>query len=296
MLRVNLFLVGYKGFDALKHILSHVDLKFINSVVIGQDQGVSNDFSSELIDLCSTFNLAYQIRDQEYQANLTGQSDVIALCIGWKWILPVDQMIIVLHDSLLPRYRGFAPLVSQLIAGETCIGVTAIQATENYDCGPIICTHSIPIAYPIKISVAIKQITACYRACVDTVFAYIESSTDFPLEVQDESLATYSLWRDHSDYFVNWSSNSSFIKRFVDAVGDPYDGAMALLNGQQIKIHDVEIVSDVIIANRVPGKVIFMREGCPVVVCGTGLVKIIQASTLDGKSILPLLKFRSRFS
>ena len=70
---------------------------------------------------------------------------------------------------------------------------------------------------------------------------------------------------------------------------------MALLNGKQIKIQDVEIVSDVIIANRVPGKVIFMRQGCPVVVCGSGLVKIIKASTVDGKSILPLLKFRSRF-
>ena len=52
MLRVNLFLVGYKGFDALTHILSYLDLKLINAVVIGQDQGVSNDFSSELIDLC----------------------------------------------------------------------------------------------------------------------------------------------------------------------------------------------------------------------------------------------------
>ena len=65
------------------------------------------------------------------------------------------------------------------------------------------------------------------------------------------------------------------------------------MNGQKIRVEDAEIVSDVMITNRVPGKVIFMSHNS--VVCGTGLIKILKASDMNGKDILPLLKFRSRF-
>jgi methionyl-tRNA formyltransferase len=58
----------------------------------------------------------------------------------------------------------------------------------------------------------------------------------------------------------------------------------------------VQEVEDVVVENRTPGKVIFVQEGLPVVVCGQGLVKILAARWVgSGRSILPLAQFRSRF-
>ena len=52
--------------------------------------------------------------------------DIIMIAAGWRWLLPSTEKLIVLHDSLLPRYRGFNPLVSQLIDKEERLGVTAV--------------------------------------------------------------------------------------------------------------------------------------------------------------------------
>ena len=58
--------------------------------------------------------------------------------IGWKWIIDNTSQLIVLHDSLLPKYRGFSPLVNSLINGDTLTGVTALFASSEYDKGEII--------------------------------------------------------------------------------------------------------------------------------------------------------------
>ena len=115
---------------------------------------------------------------------------------------------------------------------------------------------------------------------------------------QFEKIASYSLWRDEEDYFIDWQKSSEYISRFVDAVGSPYADAKSYFNGEIIKIVSASPVSDVKIEDRESniGKVIFIFDGAPVVVCGEGLILINEATTLTGESIFPLKKFRSRFN
>jgi methionyl-tRNA formyltransferase len=82
----------------------------------------------------------------------------------------------------------------------------------------------------------------------------------------------------------------------VDAVGHPYRGASALVDGRLVRIVEARERADVRVENRVPGKVIFMEQGRPVVVCGEGLLKVeSMVDDATGASLLPLGKFRLRF-
>ena len=112
---------------------------------------------------------------------------------------------------------------------------------------------------------------------------------------QDHSQATYSIWRDEDDYRIEWSESAERIERTVRALGPPYLGARSRLGGREVVIHRVEVEADLPFAIRQPGKVWSLDpEGRPSVVCGSGLVKVVEASA-DGKSILPLKALRLRF-
>ena len=107
---------------------------------------------------------------------------------------------------------------------------------------------------------------------------------------------TYSLWRDEDDYRVDWYKSAEDIDRFIDAVGYPYSGAFSLIHEQKVRIIDADPIEDVQVENRIPGKVIFIENGKPVIVCGKGLLRVNEL--VDDKtkqSILASLKFRTRF-
>ena len=112
---------------------------------------------------------------------------------------------------------------------------------------------------------------------------------------QNDRIASYSLWRDDDDYSVNWNESSNKIKRFIDAVGYPYKKASSYISDQKVRIVSAKVIPDVTIENRMPGKIIFIKSGSPVVVCGEGLLLIEKLENEKGESILPLTRFRLRF-
>jgi methionyl-tRNA formyltransferase len=68
------------------------------------------------------------------------------------------------------------------------------------------------------------------------------------------------------------------------------------MNGRLVRIFEAEELPDVVVEDRAPGKVIFVQDGRPVVVCGSGLLRILDLrDDATGESLLPLRKFRSRF-
>jgi methionyl-tRNA formyltransferase len=202
----------------------------------------------------------------------------------------------VIHDSLLPRYRGFAPLPTALINGEELIGVTALYASEEYDRGDIIAQQAVSITYPIKIQQAIDALASAYVELAISIGKAILSGLTLPARPQDESLASYSPWRDEDDYRINWSLDAAAIKRFIDALGPPYKGASSQLDGKLVRVLDASIEPDIRIEQRSPGKVMFIRDGLPVVACGVGLLKLMDVrDAIGAETILPLTRFRSRF-
>lgn len=288
---VTFFAMTEKGFRTLSHIIPLLPQGFINQVITASDTNLQKDFFSEILELCKNNNIT--VKERKDSIHITSN---YAIAIAWRWLinLPEQTQLIVLHDSILPKYRGFNPLVSALINGEKEIGVTALFANVEYDKGAIIDQDSTQINYPIKIQTAIVQIIHIYQNLVFRICNKILSGEEIPSTAQKEENATYSLWRDSNDYSINWDQSSNKIKRFIDAVGYPYDGAHSTIDNQKIKIVEVEEVTDVVIENRTPGKVIFIERGKPVVVCGEGLLRIEKI--LDQNNVeYHLPKFRVRF-
>lgn len=286
------YLMSEKGWVVLKTlVLNHLSY-LIAHVTVGTDKNIVKDFSCEIIQLCKEYNISWSYRRDSAVINAE-----YSIAVSWRWMLPVKNKLIIFHDSLLPRYRGFAPLVNQLIQGEKEIGVTVLFGSDEYDRGDIIAQEKIEITYPITISEAICKSLLLYKQLALKVAIKIkkgESLIGFP---QNDNDATYSLWRDSQDYRIDWSKDAAWIERFVDATGSPYLGAKAKLNGMEILVNKVKTMPDVTIHNRDIGKVIFMYEGKPVIVCGMGLLTIIEALFVkSSESAIPLLKFRSRFT
>lgn len=174
-------------------------------------------------------------------------------------------------------------------------GVTALFASSEYDKGNIIAQKSFEINYPIKINEAIEKIEPLYFELVNEIYSKIQNDYELNATKQDESKATYSLWLDSEDYFIDWSWSVEKIKRFVDAVGYPYDNAKTYLNDEIVKFVDVEIVEDVEVENRERhiGKVIFIKDGMPIIVCSDGLIGLKDIRDKDDNEMF--INFRSRF-
>lgn len=287
---VTLYLMGEKGLTVLKAILQYKSL--IARVIIAQDKNVQKDFYDEIQKLC--------YENKILCCDKTEQSIVdsdYSFAIGWRWMIQTTckNKLIILHDSLLPRYRGFAPLVNMLINREPCIGVTALFANDEFDRGDIILQKSIDVHYPLRISEAINKVSVLYSEIVTDILAMIQTRMPIPSIEQKEDNASYSLWRDEEDYAIDWYKEASYIQQFVYSVGFPFKGASSYIDGEMYRVLDCEIENDVVIENRCPGKVLFVKNGLPVVVCGKGLLRITKLVNIDGQESLPLKRYRIRF-
>ena len=292
MKKIGLYIMGFKGLSCLQAIVDAGKTDCIAVVIGSKDESIQNDYYEAIATLCNKINIPFKDRKENNSITAT-----VVIAISWRWIIKLSQEtpLIVFHDSLLPRYRGFAPLVNSLVNGEKKIGVTALFASEEYDKGPIIMQSSVDITYPIKIESAIDKVSVCYSGIMLQLMDLLVEGNDIISHPQDETAASYSLWLDENDYKINWLQSAETIKRFIDSVGYPYTGASSGINGNKVRIYEAEVQDDVQIENRTVGKVIFIKDNYPVVVCGQGLLKILKIENVEGKSLLPLKNFRTQF-
>jgi len=293
--KIAFYLMNEKGFYTLKKFIKNFGAQNIVYIVSSQDNNMKKDYFHEIMVLCKKKNILFFNRNddyKEYEKKFQGYR----FTIGWKWMIKNEKKLIVFHDSLLPMYRGFSPLVNSLINGEKVIGVTALFANSEYDKGDIIMQKSITISYPITIKKSIKKIRPLYYQLVEQIYNLIINNQDLPSYIQDEDKATYSIWLNEKDYYINWEEwSAKKIKRFVDAVGYPFDNAKSILNSQIIEVIEVKIIKDIKIKNRKRhlGKIVFIKENYPVIICKKGLIALVKIH--NGNDNKFKINFRSKF-
>ena len=115
-----------KGYEVLKSIHQGFP-DIIASVVSSKDNNIKKDYHDEIKEFCLRNTIP------TYDRNSIGQmGSSYGITISWRWLInPPPSSLIIFHDSLLPKYRGFNPLVSSLINGDTEIGVTALFASRS---------------------------------------------------------------------------------------------------------------------------------------------------------------------
>jgi methionyl-tRNA formyltransferase len=293
MTKITAFLMTEKGYNFLTYASKEYKSLF-GLIVVGNDKAIQKDYEEEIITFCQENNIPF-IKKADYK----GTDTEYIIAISWRWLIehPTDKLIIF-HDALLPRYRGFAPLVNALINGEKEVGVSALFGANGFDTGDIIAQSKIEISYPIKIKDAISLVNGCYLEVARFVLSNLLNNIPLKGTPQKTEDVSYSVWRDALDYKIDWNQSSTQICRLIDSVGYPYKGAYTRLEDKTIRIKDAVTVEDVVVENRHCGKVLFVDEGKPVIICGTGMLKILDADIENGdqsSSFFPLSKFRIRF-
>lgn len=293
MKKVTLFLMGEKGLECLKSIIETFGVEIIDQVYTRIDNNVLEDYSGEIVVICQKNKIVWsQATEIEINTNLS-------IAISWRWLIKTDKTLIVLHDSILPRYKGWSPLVTSLINGEGQIGVTAFIANETADDGEVIMRQSTHIAYPIKIMEAIHRTIPLYNQLCNSVIAVYKEGKVFDhmrIEgIQPES--SFSMWRDEDDYRIDWKDSAYEIMNFINAVGYPYKGAITYMKDKEVRILDSELYPDILIHNRLKhvGKVVLIDNGKYVVVTGDGLLKLNSIVQTIGNFELETNKLRIRF-
>ena len=222
------------------------------------------------------------------------------VCVGWRYMVPKDMIdalcgrVLVTHDSLLPKYRGYAPLVSALINGEQEAGVTVLLAAQEVDAGDIVYQKSFSIGPKDKISDLIQKTLPIFaEGVVQSLRDLIaDRYKKFP---QDHTKATFSIWRDEADLWVQWAQSARRIERTIRALGPPYMGARTWLGDEVVELLAADLAEDPFFEIRQPGKVWRLTsEGEPVVVCGKGML-LIREANIGNQSLIPLRKLRVRF-
>ena len=282
--------MGEKGLSALKAVLPFKLL--IEQVVGAQDKNVQADYYEEIRSICDYEQIPWHDRCEDFDV-----TSPYSIAIAWRWMMHSnsDHKLIVLHDSLLPRYRGYAPLVNMLINREPYIGVTALFASGEFDRGEIIMQKKVPVTYPIHIQDAIENISKLYSELCLYIFSTLSYGGTLTSQPQDDTKATYSLWRNEQDYKIDWNMDAEYIMQFIYSLGFPYKGASTFADYKKYRVLDCKLVEDVVIENRCPGKVLFVQDKYPVVVCGKGMLQITKLITDEGEDSLPLKKYRTKF-
>jgi methionyl-tRNA formyltransferase len=264
---MDLYLAGTKGLAALEAALLFP--QNVSSVRIMSDPGVLNDPYEFMLKLAEENGLNLLSRDDSI-------TDKEALAVGWKFLINAPyERIFVIHDSLLPKYRGWNPLVTALQNKDSEIGVTLLLADEQIDHGPIVLQESISVTYPIKVADAMKAIEIKISALVESLFKETDRS-NLLLKYQDEKSASYSIWRNEEDYRIDWTNSSENILTFIDSVGFPYKGASTSLNGEVLRIVNARVAPDLLVINRIPGKVWSVENRKPTILCGSGSIEILE--------------------
>ncbi len=280
-----------RGLTVLRALIDTIGADAIAAVVTQEDPGVKRDFGCEIVSTADSVGIRILRRSEPLPPHS------FSVAAGWRFMIHNEPRLVVLHDSLLPQYRGFAPLVSALINGEPDIGVTALWASEQYDSGPIIEQLAVPVTYPLAIQEAIEAVIPLYRRLAVAVTRRLLAGDHVSGSEQDESRATYSIWRDEEDYLIDWSRHAAYVARFIDAVGPPYNGACSYIARRKVRILRAEIErAEYVFELRHPGKVFSISDGIPTVICGDGLIRLLALSdAATGDSLLPWTRLRARF-
>lgn len=272
MFNIGLYLSGSKGLTVLQTSIKYgVRIEYVCTDKL-------NNFA--IIELCNSNSIPI-LNSAEKLPDVSNK-----IASGWKWIIKQHENLIVFHDSILPKLRGFSPLITALENGHKSIGATVFQAKKEYDTGDILYQTSQEIEYPIKINTAIQLILEDYKKlCKQLLFDLENGSIPIP-KAQVEKDATYSLWRDESDYLINWNCSAKQIQNFINAVGYPFKGAETNYGNQTIRVLDASVLPDLTIINRKVGKTLKIDNGCPFVVTSNGILKINKACDQNGQAIL----------
>jgi len=186
-----------------------------------------------------------------------------------------------IHASLLPRWRGAAPIQRALLAGDGETGVTIMQMDAGLDTGAMVHAVRVPIAARETAGTLHDKLAACGARAIVTVLARLARDGELGANPQPAAGATYAAKIDRADAAIDWGAGASAIDRQVRAF-DPVPGAHTSLAGEAVKVWVAEPAGTGG-AGSLPGTVLAANAAGVVVACGEGTLRLLEVQPAGGR-------------
>ncbi|WP_404439123.1 methionyl-tRNA formyltransferase [Stutzerimonas chloritidismutans] len=234
------------------------------------------------------------LRDPAAQAELASLQADLMVVVAYGLILPQAVLdmprlaCINSHASLLPRWRGAAPIQRAIEAGDAESGVTVMQMEAGLDTGPMLLKVRTPIAPDDTGGSLHDRLAALGSNAVVEAVAALEAGT-LAGEIQDDSLATYAHKLNKDEARIDWTRPAVELERRVRAF-HPWPICQSTLDGAAVKIHAAEPGT----GHGVPGQIIVADKNGLDVACGEGSLRLTRLQLAGGKPLAFSDLFNSR--
>jgi methionyl-tRNA formyltransferase len=212
------------------------------------------------------------LKSAEARAPIEKAAPDVMVVAAYGLILPESVLAIPskcclnIHASLLPRWRGAAPIQRSILAGDVETGVVIMAMEAGLDTGPVLLERHIPIlAADTAASLTDKLAQLGAEAIVDA----LDRLGTLDPRPQDPSRVTYAAKIDKAEAVLDWKLDATMLDRQVHAF-NPFPGAETRLDGEVLKIWESYPVD----ATGAPGTLIGLDQGHPVVACGRGALAL----------------------
>ncbi len=225
------------------------------------------------------------LRDASVRAALSDVSLDVLVVAAYGLILPAEALAwprhgcLNVHASLLPRWRGAAPVQRALLAGDSATGITIMQMDEGLDTGPMIESAALAIGPADTAGTLTERLAALGATAIVRVLHRLEADARLAVTAQSASGVTYASKFGKQDAAIAWHADASLIDRQVRAF-DPVPGAWTVLHGETVKIW---AGAPIAAAGGNPGTIQGTAGNVITVACGAGAYAIRELQPANGR-------------
>jgi methionyl-tRNA formyltransferase len=225
-----------------------------------------------------------------YEPGLNAQLDAVhadaMVVAAYGLILPSAVLALPrygclnIHASLLPRWRGAAPIQRAILAGDRETGITIIQMDKGLDTGDVLLQQSIAIECGDTAQTLHDKLSLLGANCIIEILRQLQQGNLSPIP-QSETGATYAHKLKKDEAQINWRLGAEIIHRAVRAF-NPWPGAYTQLGDSVLKIWQASIaIRTDSLSHRIPGEIAAIDSNGITVTCGEGalILEVVQKSS-----------------
>ena len=224
-----------------------------------------------------------KVKDEEFQNVLRDINADVIVVVAFGQILPPSIIhmpkygCINVHASLLPKYRGAAPIQWAVIDGEKETGITTMQMDEGLDTGDMMLKEVVPVDEKETGGSLHDKLAACGGKIILETLQKVEDGT-VTYTKQDDSKSNYAKMLDKNLGKIDFTKKAVEIERLIRGL-NPWPSAYTKLNGKTLKIWDADVLEG---ENETPGKIVNITKDQIWISTGEGILAVNELQ-LEGK-------------
>ncbi|WP_159739438.1 methionyl-tRNA formyltransferase [Vibrio atypicus] len=268
-----LFLISKNsGLACLKSFVAYNKVQSQVFVMTFDDTVDERNCFEDIKYYCESENIDLKIvkNNREFLEIIFGYKFDAAFVCGWYWIIPnsvllhLNDQVFGIHHSLLPKYRGFSPLVWSMINGDDIVGSSLFKISDGIDVGDVYYQWTVA-GKGNKVKRVLAELESKIADNFGYVLKQILDGNNLGKE-QDHSSASYCARRNIDSGLIDWSQPADRVLWFINAQTEPYPGAYFEIKGKRFIVESAELFTYPVYAK--PGQVVMFLDSGIVIGCG----------------------------